>query len=104
MDCLLTGAVEIMESSLKPTSDICNVLGIGVAVNDRICTSVRRVFNFSFCLTPKCCSSSIIKRPNFLKFILSLNMAWVPIRISTSPFATLSIVSLASLGDTNLDN
>ncbi len=71
--------------SLTPTIDICNVLGIGVAVI--VSTSIFS-FNFlifSLSLTPNLCSSSIISNPKFLYSIWSFNNLCVPITISTSP-------------------
>ena len=47
-----------------PSRDIYKVLGIGVADSVSILTCSLNFFIFSFCATPKCCSSSIIISPN----------------------------------------
>ena len=54
------GAVAIIERSRIPDIAMFKVLGIGVAVSVRMSTSALSAFNFSFCLTPKRCSSSIM--------------------------------------------
>ena len=43
-----SGAVEIIDKSLRPISDICNVRGIGVAVKASTCTFERNDLIFSF--------------------------------------------------------
>ena len=50
----------MMLISRTPDSASCKVRGIGVAVSVRTCTSALSCFSFSFCATPKCCSSSTI--------------------------------------------
>ena len=69
----------MIDISLTPNKDICNVLGIGVA--DKVKTSIL-VFNslsFSFCSTPKRCSSSMMSKPKSLKLISLLSNLCVPI-------------------------
>ena len=56
-------------SSRTPVSASCKVRGIGVAVSVSTCTSARSSFSRSLCLTPKCCSSSMMRRPRSLKAI-----------------------------------
>ena len=55
-----TGGVAMMLISRTPDSASCRVRGIGVAVSVSTCTSAFSCFSFSFCATPKCCSSSTI--------------------------------------------
>ena len=64
-----TGGVVISDSSRTPVSASCSVRGIGVADSVSTCTSLFSSFSRSLCLTPKCCSSSMISRPRFLKEI-----------------------------------
>ena len=64
-----TGGVAISDSSRTPVSASCSVRGIGVADSVSTCTSVFSSFSRSLCLTPKCCSSSMISRPRFLNEI-----------------------------------
>ena len=54
----------------------------------RVSTSYESEEIFSFCFTPKRCSSSIITNPRFLNKILSDNTARVPTRISTRRWRT----------------
>ena len=77
--------------------------GIGVAVKASTCTFERNDLIFSFCETPKCCSSSIISIPNFLNLILLLRSACVPTTTSLSPLLILSIILLFSEVEFNLE-
>ncbi len=66
-----TGAVVISDSSRTPVSASCRVRGIGVADSVSTWTSAFSSFSRSLCLTPKCCSSSMISRPsrsNLMRF------------------------------------
>ena len=62
-----------------------SVLGIGVA--ERVSTSTRGnfCFNFSFCTTPKRCSSSTMSKPRSWNLISLLMILCVPISKSTLP-------------------
>ena len=57
-----TGGVAMRLISRTPDSASCRVRGIGVAVSVSTCTSAFSCFSFSFCETPKCCSSSTISK------------------------------------------
>ena len=74
-----TGGVAMMLISRTPDSASCKVRGIGVAVSVRTCTSALSCFSFSFCATPKCCSSSTMTRPRWAKRTSFASSAWVPI-------------------------
>ena len=67
---LSTGGVAIKDISLTPDNAICNVRGMGVAESARTWILPRIFLSCSFCATPKCCSSSIIRRPRLLKLIV----------------------------------
>src|SRR5690625_2336500 len=88
-----SGGVSITERSLIPSIDICNVLGIGVAVSVRTSTFVLICLIFSLCLTPNRCSSSTINKPKFLYTTSSVSKRCVPITISTVPFFNPANVS-----------
>ena len=95
-----TGGVAIRLISRTPVSASCRVRGIGVAVRVRTCTSSLIAFSFSLWATPKCCSSSTISRPMWLKVTLFASRAWVPTTMFTSPEASPARTSLASLAPT----
>lgn len=85
MDSLFNGGVSICESPLIPMMDICNVRGIGVAV--KVSTSIvfLRFLIFSFCLTPKRCSSSIQSNPKSLNSTSLDKIRCVPTNKSILP-------------------
>ena len=89
---------------LTPARDICNVLGIGVAVNVKTCIELLNDFKYSFCETPKCCSSSIMSRDKLLNLIFLDSKACVPIIICVSPVSISSFITALSLDFINLDN
>ena len=64
------GGVAISESSRTPESASCSVRGIGVAVRVSTWMSERSSFSRSLWATPKCCSSSMTRRPRLLNFTL----------------------------------
>ena len=97
MGFLETGGVFIRDKFLRPEKDCCSDLGIGVADIERRSRPFEILFIFSFCLTPKRCSSSITTRPRFLNLILLDNNAWVPIIISISPELSLLYILFFSL-------
>ena len=97
MGFLETGGVFIRDKFLRPEKDCCNDLGMGVADIERRSSPTERLFIFSFCLTPKRCSSSITTRPRFLNLIHPDNNAWVPIIISISPELSLLYILFFSL-------
>ena len=57
----------MIEMSRSPESDMCSVLGIGVAESARTSTSSRSARSSSFWATPKRCSSSRTTRPRSLR-------------------------------------
>ncbi len=95
--CLFGGGVDMMDKSLAPISEKCNVRGIGVAVSVSVSTLARICFSFSLVLTPNFCSSSIIIRPRSLNFTSLLTKRCVPMIISTLPFFRFSSVSFICL-------
>ena len=82
---LSTGGVAIKLKFFNPDKDNCKVLGIGVAVKVKTWILPCNSFIFSFCPTPKCCSSSIINKPKLLKSTSFDNRACVPTTIFMSP-------------------
>ena len=92
-----TGGVVMSESSRTPVSAICKVRGIGVAVRVSTCTLARSAFSRSLCLTPKCCSSSMMSRPRSRNFVPSVSSAWVPTTMSMSPVSIPLRTSAISL-------
>ena len=68
----------MIDISLTPNKEICSVLGIGVA--DKVKTSMLVLSSliFSFCSTPKRCSSSMINNPKSLNEISLDNNLCVP--------------------------
>ena len=84
----------IIERSLAPSSDKFKVLGIGVAVSVSVSTLIFIERSFSFAVTPKRCSSSIINSPRSRNFISLDKILCVPITTSTCPvsrFLTISV-------------
>ena len=81
-----------MLKSLIPTSDMCNVLGIGVAVSVRTSTVSLNCLIFSLCFTPKRCSSSTISNPRLSNETVFDSRECVPITISKVPSASLSLM------------
>ncbi len=65
--------------SRTPDNASCRVRGIGVAVSVSTWTSALSCFSFSFCDTPKCCSSSMTSRPRWANRTSLASSAWVPI-------------------------
>ena len=63
----LSGKVVMMDKSLEPSKENCNVLGMGVAVRVRVSTCTYKVINLSLVDTPNFCSSSTINKPKSLK-------------------------------------
>ncbi len=84
--------------SLKPVKDICRLRGIGVAERLNTSTSSLSSLIFSFCATPKRCSSSMISSPRSLKLTSLESRRCVPMTISTSPFFISAIMRLCSAG------
>ena len=96
-----TGGVAISDSSRTPVSASCSVRGIGVADSVSTCTSLFSSFSRSLCLTPKCCSSSMISRPRLLNEIALPSSACVPTTMSTVPSAMPFLVSARSFAPTS---
>ena len=72
------------------------VLGIGVAESDKISKEARIFFNFSFCLTPNLCSSSMANSPRFLNSTSFDKTRWVPITMSICPCFSFWMISFCS--------
>ena len=79
------GGVSISDMSRSPTSDMCNVRGIGVAESASASTFLRISFSRSLCATPKRCSSSTINSPRSANFTSFESKRCVPITTSTFP-------------------
>ena len=75
--------------SRKPSSDMCSVRGIGVALMVTTSTFFLICFSRSLCFTPKRCSSSTITRPRSLNTTSFESSRCVPIAISTLPAAEI---------------
>ncbi|OPZ01771.1 MAG: hypothetical protein BWZ09_02649 [Alphaproteobacteria bacterium ADurb.BinA305] len=84
------------DMSRIPTSDMFNVLGIGVAVIVSTSTLRRICLMRSLWATPKRCSSSTTSRPRSLKATSFESRRWVPTMMSTLPAARSSSVFLIS--------
>src|SRR5699024_8411595 len=93
---LFSGGVSIIDKSLIPNIDMCNVLGIGVAVKVNTSTFVLISLIFSLCLTPNRCSSSTINKPKSLYTMSFDNNLCVPMTISTLPVFNFEIMSVCS--------
>ena len=87
--------------SRSPSIDMCNVRGIGVALNVRMSAVARKLSSFCLCSTPNRCSSSMITMPRSAKRTSSLSSRWVPITTSTFPLRSASIVAACSFRDLN---
>ena len=83
-----SGGVLITDISRTPTRDIWSVRGIGVALKVRTSILLAHSFHFSFCATPKRCSSSTTRNPKSLNFTFLFNKECVPINMSIDPFST----------------
>ena len=92
-----SGGVVMSDSSRTPDSASCKVRGIGVAVSVSTWTLALSSFSRSLCLTPKCCSSSITRRPRDRNLMPPVSSACVPTTMSTSPDASPSLVWLSCL-------
>ena len=93
-----SGGVSITLILLMPDRDIWSVRGMGVALSASTSTPSLRSFSFSFCLTPKRCSSSITSSPRSWKRVSFLKREWVDMTMSTSPLASLASTSLRRAG------
>jgi len=91
-----SGGVSMVLMSRTPTSDMCRVRGMGVALRVKTSTSWRIFFRCSLCLTPKRCSSSMIKRPRFLKAMSFCNSLCVPMQMSMLPLANPATMACCS--------
>ena len=87
----------MIDKSRAAINENCKVLGIGVAVKVKVSTFSLMVLSLSFTATPNFCSSSIIKRPKSLNFILGFTNWCVPMTISTAPLLSPLITSLRCL-------
>ncbi len=83
------GGVSMIERSRRPERERCSERGIGVADIARTSIEVRHSLSFSFCATPKRCSSSTISRPRSRKARSLPSIRCVAMRMSTAPSATL---------------
>src|SRR5205823_1043006 len=92
------------ERSRMPASDMCSVRGIGVADSDNTSTDARNCLSFSFCMTPKRCSSSRITSPRSLNRTSFWSRRWVPITTSISPTCNRRRMSAASASERKRDS
>ena len=90
------GGVSITLMSRSPTSDMCSVRGMGVAVMVSTSTFLRICFRRSLWRTPKRCSSSTISRPRSANLTSFESRRCVPIRMSTLPGFRLSAEFLSA--------
>jgi hypothetical protein len=90
------GGVSMIDMSRMPTSDMFNVLGMGVAVIVSTSTRLRICLMRSLCATPNRCSSSTTSRPRSLKVTSFDSSRCVPTTTSTFPDATPARASLIS--------
>ena len=93
------GGVVICDRSRAPINAMCNVRGMGVALIAKTSTLARIVRIFSFCTTPKRCSSSMINKPSSSNCTSFESNRCVPMITSTSPAASFLSVSRCSRGD-----
>ena len=77
---------------------------MGVADIDSTSIDVFHSFNFSFCATPKRCSSSTMRRPRSRKARSFPSIRCVAIRMSTLPAATFSTIVFCSARDRNRES
>ena len=77
--------------SRTPSSAMCSVRGIGVAVIVSTSTVARSALSRSLTSTPNRCSSSMISRPRLAKFTSGCASRCVPMTISTPPCFSPSI-------------
>ena len=73
------------------------VRGIGVALSERTSTFPAACFIFSFCATPKRCSSSTMSRPRLWNFISLESSLCVPMMRSISPRSISAIIFFCCL-------
>ena len=92
-----SGGDSITLISRPLTSAKCSVRGMGVALSVSTSIPVRHFLIFSFCATPKRCSSSIIKRPKLGNCTSACSKRWVPIKISTLPSSRSCKIRFCSL-------
>ena len=83
----LAGGVAIIDMLRIPDNAMFSVRGMGVAVIDSTSTSDCMALIRSLSRTPKRCSSSTIIRPKLANLTSSCKIRWVPMTISTCPFA-----------------
>jgi len=93
------GGVSMTERSRIPPSARFSERGIGVADIERTSTEARSSFSFSFCATPKRCSSSTTTRPRSLKETSFERIRCVPTTTSSVPSARRRIASFCSSVD-----
>ena len=79
------GGVAMIERSRAPIREKWRVRGIGVAVKERVSTSLFKRRSFSLAATPNRCSSSMMRSPRFLNVTSFERSRCVPIITSTSP-------------------
>ena len=85
-----SGGVSRLEMSRSPSSDMCSVRGMGVAVIVSTSTICRRAFSRSLTSTPNRCSSSMITSPRFWNRTSGWTSRCVPITMSIEPAASRS--------------
>ena len=77
---------------------------MGVAVSVRTSTFSFNFLILSLWVTPKRCSSSMIRRPRFLNSTSFESTRWVPMTMSTNPFFRSSSVFFCSAAVRKRDN
>ena len=93
------GGVSMTDRSRTPASDSWRVRGTGVADMARTWTSFLSCLSFSFCATPKRCSSSTMSRPSLGISTSRDSRRWVPTRTSTWPAASFFFTSRISAAE-----
>ena len=101
---LFWGASSKIDIGLIVNNDICNVLGIGVADNDRTSKFLAISLILSFCATPNFCSSSTTRSPNSLNLTSWDRSLCVPMTKSIFPALKSPRVCFSSLELLNLFN
>ena len=79
-----SGGVSRFEMSRTPSSDMCSVRGMGVAVIVSTSIVCRRALSRSFTSTPNRCSSSMTSRPRLSKWTSCWASRCVPMTMSTA--------------------
>jgi hypothetical protein len=90
------GGVLMIDRSRAPSNENWSVRGIGVAVSVKVSTFDFKYRRRAFAATPNFCSSSMISNPKSLNSNVFPRILWVPITMSSVPFASHSRMDLTS--------